>query len=140
MQTLMFKPLLFVFDIHSSEIHKPRAHSMQTSLICCDLDILQQTYKIKRPSNLLRGIHDQLFIYFTISIYSISINFCWSIYFLLGQFTSIETSLKQTNKPFNTKKTIAIITFFPDPHNGFAILHISIMADVSSHLRKSRLP
>ena len=122
MHTVMFKPLLFALDIPSSEINKPRAHSMYTSLLWFNLDILQQTHKIKCPSNLLRGIHDHLFIYFTIGIDSISISFCWPIFILLGQFTSIEPSLKHTNKPFNTKETLPIITFFPDLQNGFAIL------------------
>ena len=136
----MFKPLLFAFDIPSSEIHKPHSHSMQTSLLCCNLYILQQTHKIKRPSNILRCIYDHLLIYFTIGIDPISINLCWPIFILLGQFTSIETYLKHTNKTFNTNKTLPIITFFPDTHNGFANLHINIMPDVSSHLLNSRLP
>ena len=104
------------------------------------LDILQQTHTIKCPSNILRVIHDHLFNYFTIGIDSISIHFCWPISIILGQFTFIEPSHKHTNKPFNTKKKLPIITLFPDPHNGFAILHINIMVDVSSHLWSSRLP
>ena len=140
MHTVMLKPSLFALNVPSYEIHKPQAHSMYTSLLCCNLDILQQTHKIKCPSNLLRGIHDHLFIYSTIFIDSISINFYWSISILLGQFNSIETSLKHTNKPFNTKKTLPITTFFPDTHNGFAVIHINIMVDVSSHLQNSRLP
>ena len=96
--------------------------------------------KMNGLSNPLRGIRDHLLIYFTIGIDSISINSCWPIYILLVQFTSIERSLKHTNKPFNTKKTLPIITFFPDPHNGFAILQINIIVDVSSNLRNFILP
>ena len=140
MNTGMFKPLLFAFDIPSSGIHKPRSHSMQTSLLCCNLDLLQQRHKTKSPSNLWRDIHDHLFIYFTIGVDSISTNFCCPIPILLGQFTYIETSLKHANKYLNTNKTLPIIIFLPDPHNGFSILHINIMVDVSSHLRNSRLP
>ena len=135
--TGIFKTLLFAFDIPTSEIHKPRAHSMQTSLLCYNLDLLQQSYKIKCPSNLLRGVHDYLLIYFTIGIDSISINFCSPISILLGQLTYIQPFIKPTNKTFNIKKTLPIITFFPDTHNGFSILQINIMVDVSSHLRKS---
>ena len=135
----MFKPLIFAFNIPFSEIYKPRAHSMLTSLLCCNLDILQQTHRIKYPSNVLRGIHDHLCIYFTIVIGFISINLCLPIYILLVLFTSIALSLKHTNKPYNINKTLPVITFFPDPHNGFNILHINIMVDVSNHFRTCRL-
>ena len=92
---------------------------------------LQQKHKIKFPSNILRYIHDHLFIYFTTGIDSIYINLFFPISILLGQFTSIETSIKHKNKPFNTKKTPPIINFFSDPQYGFTILHINIMVDVS---------
>ena len=63
MHTGMSKLLIFALDIPSSEIHKPRSHSMYNSLLFCNLDLLQQTHKIKRPSNILRGINYHIFIF-----------------------------------------------------------------------------
>ena len=95
--------------------------------------------KLNVPSNFFKGYSwSSIYLFYNWYWFHIQNFLLANIYYYYLIHFHITFS-KTYQKPFNTKKTIPIINFFPDPHNGFAILHINIMVDVSSHLRNSRL-
>ena len=70
---------------------------MFTSLLCYDWPILKQTYQSLGPPNILRGIHDRIFLV-KVCIDPLSIDVFGQIYMLNLQCTVIDAFIKHNNK------------------------------------------
>ena len=97
--------LLLIFNIPPFDPHGPWAHSMLTSLSCCNCSLLKQAHQSICPYNCVRGSHDYLFGV-RIWIDSLSINSCWLTSMLLRQCTDIYDYLKHTNQPSQHTESI----------------------------------